>query len=131
VTYKKRQAVANYVPEDDQDWLQQNRIELNAMRTPQFLEWLDAKFDAHKKLIPPDQVMRDQLEQDVRERLNEKITEEILEEAGIDDLVEEAFEERVPEMDSLTESLNETVTEELKQDRAKPWRDPIRSMARK
>ena len=42
---KKRKPVADYVREaDDRDWeewLQTNRVELNAMTTPQFIAWLD------------------------------------------------------------------------------------------
>ena len=37
------------------DWLQTNRVELNAMTTPQLIEWLDEKMAEHGdgKLIPP------------------------------------------------------------------------------
>ena len=31
-----------------EEWLQTHRVELNAMTTPQFIEWLDAKMAAHK-----------------------------------------------------------------------------------
>jgi DNA topoisomerase VI subunit B len=130
VTYRTRQAVADYVPKADREWLQHNRIELNAMTTPQFMKWLDSKFAKHKKLIPPVEVMREQLEEDIRERLHDTITEKILEEAGIDDLVEEAFKERLPAMDDLTEELVDRVTKELKRDRSQPWRKPVGELAR-
>ena len=44
---KSELAVAEYVPETDKRWLQRKRIELNAMTTPQFLEWLDRKFEPY------------------------------------------------------------------------------------
>ena len=39
------------------DWLQENRVELNAMTTPVFLAWLDAKMQQHdgQKVVPPAQ----------------------------------------------------------------------------
>ncbi len=54
VSYKKRQSVAGYVREytaahfeddgtDWDEWLQGHRVELNAMTTEHFLEWLDGK----------------------------------------------------------------------------------------
>jgi hypothetical protein len=59
---KQRKAVADYVRErDDRDWeewLQSHRVELNAMTTPEFIEWLDRKLAGHDgKLIPPDDVL--------------------------------------------------------------------------
>jgi hypothetical protein len=43
--------------------LQTHRVELNAMTTPQLIEWLDAKMEAHGdgKLIPPQEVLLDEL----------------------------------------------------------------------
>ena len=51
--------VAEYVHEHDGDWvdwLQTNRVELNAMTTPQLIAWLDQKMAefGDGKLIPPD-----------------------------------------------------------------------------
>jgi hypothetical protein len=34
------------------EWLQTHRIELNAMTTPQFIEWLDSKMAGYGKLVP-------------------------------------------------------------------------------
>src|SRR5262249_18142923 len=41
-------AVARYVPASEARWLQSHRVELNAMTTPQFLEWLDAKMESYE-----------------------------------------------------------------------------------
>jgi hypothetical protein len=53
--------VADYVPARWRTWLQSNRVELNAMTTPDFLEWLDGKVAPfHKgKLVPPDSVLEE------------------------------------------------------------------------
>ena len=66
---EKRKPVADYVLERDrgadgttwEEWLQTHRVELNAMTTPQFIAWLDAKMAEHGdgKLIPPPEVVED------------------------------------------------------------------------
>jgi hypothetical protein len=122
VSNGKRQALADYVPAADAAWLQTHRIELNAMTTPQFLDWLDRKFAKHTKLIPPVDVMRAELEENLRKALERDIINQILEEAGIDDLVEEAFEERAKDLDALTKKLKAKVTRELDKDQSQPWR---------
>ena len=67
--------VADYVRkhggDDWEDWLQTNRVELNAMTTPQFIDWLDAKMAefGSGKLIPPDDV----LEQELAERIENEV----------------------------------------------------------
>jgi hypothetical protein len=48
----QRKPVANYVLEREdgeewEDWLQTHRVELNAMTTPEFIEWLDRKMAEH------------------------------------------------------------------------------------
>jgi hypothetical protein len=129
VAYKKYQAVATYVPHADEQWLQKNRIELDAMSSPQFLEWLESKFAASPKLVPPVEVMRRQLEGDVRRGLGEKITAQVLEEAGIDDLVEDAFDERITAIDSWTDKLVTHVNDELKRDDSRPWTSPVGEIA--
>ena len=51
---ERRKPVADYVLEredalptaDWEEWLQTHRVELNAMTTPQFIEWLDGKMAA-------------------------------------------------------------------------------------
>lgn len=60
---KKKRPVASYIQPEWAKWLQHNRIELNAMSTPQFLEWLDKKMASYGngKLIPPEQVLTDEL----------------------------------------------------------------------
>ena len=61
--------VADYVPEraTGSDWLQTNRVELNAMTTPQLFAWLDAKMAEHGdgKLIPPAHVLEQELAEKV------------------------------------------------------------------
>jgi hypothetical protein len=46
-----------------ENWLQDNRIELNAMTSPERVEWVERKFVRHavQKVIPPVEVANDQL----------------------------------------------------------------------
>ena len=95
---KHRRPVADYVtqhPDGDYwtDWLQSHRYELDAMSTPQFLEWLTAKIEAHEvgKVIPPVEVIVDTTDEVLRSFLRKHIEERVLREANIDALVEAAF----------------------------------------
>jgi DNA topoisomerase VI subunit A len=75
----KQVPVADYVSREWRVWLQHQRIELNAMTTPEFMAWLDRKMTPHDtgKVIPPVKVMREKLEADVRAALQSTITAEI------------------------------------------------------
>ena len=65
---KRRVAVANYVSPEWRTWLQNNRVELNAMSSAQFVGWLDRKVAQHgapSKVVPPEMVLAETLRQDV------------------------------------------------------------------
>ena len=73
--------------------MQTHRVELNAMTTPQLIEWLDAKMEEYGdgKLIPPDEVLVDELMVETEQRLRAQITARILREAGLDGTVAAAM----------------------------------------
>jgi len=94
----KAKPVADYVLErDDGDrwaaWLQVHRTVLNAMTTPEFIEWLDRKMESHgaRKLVPPPSAMSEELERRLHETVRTQLTEEILREAGLDIQVRDAL----------------------------------------
>jgi hypothetical protein len=96
----KRKPVANYVQEREdtapngeswEDWLQSHRVELNAMTTPQFIEWLDDKMAGHDKLVPPPAVISAELAERIEQKIRAGITERVLREARIDDQVAAAI----------------------------------------
>ena len=73
---KTRKPTADYVAlyDDDNDWdqwLQTHRVELNAMTTPQLIDWLDEKMETYGdgKLIPPQDVLVDELMTETEKRL--------------------------------------------------------------
>jgi hypothetical protein len=78
---------------DWDEWLQTHRVELNAMTTPQLIDWLDGKMAKHGdgKLIPPDDVLVDELTVETEKRLRAEITERILREADIESRVAAAM----------------------------------------
>lgn len=90
VNRKKRVRVAQYVPKTDREWLQKNRIELNAMSTPQFVEWLTAKIAPHDtgKVVPPTDVVKGRLAQETRRAVTARLTEEAIRAANIPARVE-------------------------------------------
>jgi hypothetical protein len=94
----RRAPVAKYVlaedGEDWADWLQENRVELNAMPTPVFLAWLDAKMQEQggQKIIPPAAVVADAAVNRIAEHMRQIITERVLQDARIDDQVTEALQ---------------------------------------
>ena len=93
---ERTKPVADYVHDHDGDWvnwLQTNRVELNAMTTPQLIEWLDAKMAEHGdgKLIPPGEVLEQELADQIERKVRADITERVLREAGIDDQVAAAI----------------------------------------
>ena len=96
-----RKPVADYVVERDDErrgptgteWLQTHRVELNAMTTPELIEWLDDKMETHGdgKLIPPEDVLVDELMAETEKRLRAEITARILREAGLEAQVAAAY----------------------------------------
>lgn len=84
----RRLPVADYVNEKWADWLQNKRVELNAMSSPQFIEWLDGKFAKYaEKVVPPNPILRSQLEQQTRQAIERMMAERILKAASFDEKV--------------------------------------------
>ena len=100
---KRRKPTAEYIKDHDgtddvdaagddvsdidwDEWLQTHRVELNAMTTPELIDWLDQKMEKHGdgKLIPPTDVLADELTVGTEQRLRAQITERVLREADID-----------------------------------------------
>jgi hypothetical protein len=138
---EKRKPVADYViNRDDQfpgeapggtlwaEWLQTNRVELNVMTTPQFIEWLDSKMAEHGgcKLIPPDDVIAKELEERLEEKVRDLVKERILREAGYEDQVTKALAEiERPDVDELKTGIEESFADNQENE----WRVHIEDTA--
>jgi hypothetical protein len=131
----RRKPVADYVIEREDtapngepwdEWLQTHRVELNAMTTPQLIEWLDGMMTGYGKLVPPPEVLTAELDERIEEKLRADITERILREARIDDQVAEAIAAiEKPTAAALAEGIRELFEREPDRE----WRDHIEAVA--
>jgi hypothetical protein len=127
----KAAPVADYVPEKWRQWLQHSRVELNAMPSSQFLGWLDTQFEKYdEKVVPPTEVISDQLGQDVRSVLDQRITEEILRDAGRDEQVETAFNHVLPEIVRRGATAEGEIRERLREQPDEHWSQPVGRIAK-
>jgi hypothetical protein len=130
---KRVKPVADYVRErEDGDywdnWLQTHRIELNAMTTPQLIEWLDEKMDEFGggKLIPPAPVLEQELADRIKSKVRAAITERILREAKLDDQVAAAIAKiKTPDGTKLARDIERL----FEQQPDREWRDAIEAVA--
>lgn len=77
--YARSLPVADYIRWDDRDWLQTQRVELNAMNSETFIAWLDRKFEDYVgKVIPPKKVMEDTYREKAAEAVGAALTNKIL-----------------------------------------------------
>jgi hypothetical protein len=130
---KRNKPVADYIgeQEDDEDWddwLQTHRVELNAMTTPQLIEWLDAKMAEFGggKLIPPQDVLEQELADRIEDKVREAITGRILREAKAEDQITAAIAKiATPDGEELASDIEELFEEESDSE----WRDAIETVA--
>ncbi|MCL6612534.1 MAG: ATP-binding protein [Peptococcaceae bacterium] len=127
---KRKIPVADYVNEYWKKWLQSYRIELNAMSTPQFLQWLDHKMEQYGngKLIPPDQVMADKLKDSAISRIKEKVKEKILSEAGYEERVQKSIHHMTPVIE-MVDNLRDIVKKSLQEVPENQWSKPVDQLA--
>lgn len=130
VERRKDAPVAGYVDPGRRAWFQSHRVELNAMTTPEFLAWLDAKFAPYAaKVVPPTGVMAERLSGRVGEDLREIISERVLAEAGIDGLVERSLAERRGLIDDAVATIVDDVSAALDEQPDEPWSAPVERAA--
>lgn len=122
----KSAPVADYVEQPWRSWLQTKRIELNAMTTPQFLEWLDRKFEPYAgKVIPPTGELTTQLRTDVRNHLERRITARVLQEAKVASQVQNALLEREEAIGACAAGLHDHVRSSLRASPSSRWSAPV------
>jgi len=128
----RRKPVAEYVADHDGDWktwLQTHRIELNAMTTPQLIEWLDQKMEAFGagKLIPPAEVLEEDLAQRAKKKVRAEITERILREEDLDGQVAAAMAAlELPDGDVLARGIEQLFEDQPDAE----WRDHVEAIAK-
>ena len=129
----RRKPVANYVlahhdDDDWDDWLQTHRVELNAMTTPQLIEWLGEKMATcgSGKLIPPNDVLEDTFAEMIEKRLRTEMSERILREANLDGQVAEAVAALDP---PDGEALRRDIESHFEDDPEAEWRAVVEAAA--
>jgi hypothetical protein len=128
---KRQKPVADYISERGikwERWLQTNRVELNAMTTPQLIQWLDRKMAnrGNGKLIPPTHVLEQELADRIESKVREAITERILREAKLDDQVAAAIASiKTPDGAGLARDIKRL----FEQQSDREWRDAIEAEA--
>jgi hypothetical protein len=126
----KRVPVADYVDDEWREWLQTNRVELNAMSSPAFLEWLDGKIPI-KKLIPPPAVMGDLLRSSAAEIIRQRLIDQAILEFRVDERTKSELKRLGPAFKKTTAALKGAVVKSLKTDEALPWTQPVTDAAAK
>jgi hypothetical protein len=133
---KKPLPVARYVKEYDRDnntewgdWLQTQRVELNAMTSPQFLEWLDNAMDPYNdgKVIPPKPILRTHLLGAAEASIRQKLTEQILFDAGLEGQVQRRMQEALPKLEQI--DVEGRVKLLLNQVPERRWDEPLKAIA--
>jgi hypothetical protein len=133
----RQRPVADYVLQREdgalwQEWLQHKRVELNAMTTPQFIDWLDEKMEQYgqTKLLPPRQVMTGALRQEVRDLVEKNVTEAIIKESQLPEKVAAALRQLRPEISRREAELVSAVERKLDTDPVLSWRGVVNEVAR-
>ena len=134
---KRLKAVADYIKarEDTapdgatwEEWLQTHRVELNAMSTPAFIEWLDQKMDDDGvgKLVPPADVLTAELRRRIEKKVRDTMIERILRAAELDRQVAAAVRSiKTPTAVALTKGIRTSFEQQLDRE----WRAHIETEA--
>ncbi|MGA2033924.1 MAG: hypothetical protein ABSG68_16880 [Thermoguttaceae bacterium] len=124
--------VASYILPTWRKWLQRNRVELNAMDTPRFLEWLDGKMErASGKLIPPPPVVADRLRDETRAVIRQALVDKALLSARIEDRTAEALDKLGVQLREAQTKLLAGIGKELTAHPSQPWTGPVVVAAKK
>lgn len=91
-----------------EDWLKEYRIELNAMDTPTFIQWLDTEITKHDngKVVPNEPYLKATAEQDLQSSLKSRIRDELLQQMDIERLVLERLEKEFPQIKEKISQLD-------------------------
>jgi hypothetical protein len=127
----KRSPVADYVDSFWEMWLQKNRIELNAMDSPQFIEWLDNKMKEHGKgkIIPPENVLKEKLSTYAIENIEQNLITKILKDAKYDKQRENELRINSRLIVKLSQNLILKLTNVQKQNPTSYWPDFLKKVA--
>lgn len=120
--------VADYVGRPWSNWLQTQRVELNAMSSPQFIAWLDEKFAEYAdKIVPPAQVLQNKFEEGAQRSVERLLAQRILAEAGFSEQVEALMQKAQSASNAF--DLDTVVREGLQATPTALWSQPLAEKA--
>ena len=127
----RQRGVADYVSSEWADWLQNWRIEMNAMSPPQFVQWLDDKMEdfGQGRLIPPEAVLTNELNEKAREKLAREIRDRIIKEHDAEGQIKREFEKLKLVLNETAKELTINVAYDLETESDQSWRDPVLKLA--
>lgn len=127
----QKRAVADYVSYEWEDWLQSNRVELNAMTTPEFIQWLEDKMEEHGvgKVIPTADVLHKTLEVSTEKLIQQQVMESILAKNDFQGRVEQALIEAQSSIDRAKEGIADRVGNELQHNPHSRWDATVSKIA--
>ena len=110
----------NGATEDEIDFLLDQRVELNAFASDDFVEWIEGKLEEHgvAKVIPDEDCLADAY----RRALEQAFVQQ-----KIDEVIDEA--EKLGEDAEIPKSLRAKVEERLDKDSARTWDEVVRDLA--
>lgn len=102
---------------DWESWLQEYRVELNAMTTPQFLEWLESKMEAYGvgKVVPTEEVLQSTYVETQEALVRSKLLESVLSEVGFEEMVANAVNElgSAGDLSELVDNVRKGLTDNM------------------
>ena len=139
----RRAQVADYIRERDrqnrlngnpnnepnwEDWLQDNRVELNAMTSPQRVAWVERKFATYNvdKVIPPEDIARDLLVGHIKATIAAQVEEEAL--RSKQQWIAEQIAARIAKVKIPTD-IPARIANYLKRHRSRRWTDAIAELS--
>ncbi|TAG84964.1 MAG: hypothetical protein EAZ20_16260 [Bacteroidetes bacterium] len=115
-----------------EDWLKYYRVELNAMDTPTFIDWLSQKIRQYDKgkVIPPEKNLMQEAQITSEITLKEKIKQEILSNLPLEKWIEEKFMEKMPLIQQKINAIEweQTLKQNLSNEDVSSWRASFRAL---
>lgn len=129
---ERTRPVADYISGYWADWLQSHRVELNAMTTPEFIEWLEGKLEMYGvgKVIPTRDVLSDALEKSAEATLRDQIIKDILAENQYEHRVRQALDGLRDHIEHSKANLYEKVSAELEHYPSDRWDVSVNRIAK-
>lgn len=127
----RRRPVADYLSYEWEEWLQSNRVELNAMTTPDFIEWLENKMEEHGvgKVIPNEDVLARTFEQSAEQVIRSLVMKDILEQNLYEEQVENALLKARQQIERAKLDIRSKVSDKLASNPLHRWNAPVNELA--